>query len=184
MSIITTEPANEMQHQSRRIRKPLAFPRGLRTSIRGYSSAGGDIKGASMNQSFARRGMGAAGLGLLVVLLALLIILVMYFGNFGGKSYMQNVATARKQAIEIKAEIDTHNLTQLIAACYLSNNNTLPKTPEETGNEGAFRDPWGHQITFTYKKQGDKTYVVYHSDGPDGQPNTEDDVVRTDLLPL
>jgi hypothetical protein len=129
-----------------------------------------------------RRGMGGAGLGLLVLLLALLIILVMYFGNFGGKSYMQNVANTRKQAIQLKADIDTHNLTELIAACYLSNNSTLPKNAEETGQAAAFRDQWGHEITFTYKKEGEKTFVVYRSNGPDGQANTEDDVVKTDEL--
>jgi Na+-transporting methylmalonyl-CoA/oxaloacetate decarboxylase gamma subunit len=131
-----------------------------------------------------RRGMGGAGLGLLVLLLALLIILVMYFGNFGGKSYMQNVATARKSAIQLKADIDTHNLTELIEACYLSNNSKLPQTPEETDQPGVFMDQWHHPITFTYKKEGDKTFVVYHSNGPDGEPNTEDDVVKTDQLSI
>ena len=126
--------------------------------------------------------MGGAGLGLLVLLLALLIILVMYFGNFGGKSYMQNVATARKSAVQLKADIDTHNLTELIAACYLSNNSTLPKNPEETGQPAVFMDQWHHPITFEYKKEGERTFVVYHSDGPDGQANTEDDVVKTDEL--
>jgi len=88
----------------------------------------------------------------------------------------------RKQAVELKQEIDTHNLTQLIAACYLSNDSKLPKTPEDTGNEASFRDPWGHQITFTYEKVGDKTMVIYHSNGPDGQPGTEDDVIKKDPL--
>src|SRR5215831_19361215 len=103
-----------------------------------------------MNHSHARRGMGVAGLGLLVVLIALLIILFMYFGGFGGKSYTQTMVTARNQARELKAEIDTHNLTELIAACYVSNNEKLPQNPEETGNAAAFRDPWGHEITFVY----------------------------------
>jgi hypothetical protein len=135
-----------------------------------------------MNPNSTRRG--GAGLGLLLLLISILLILILLFGNFGGsKSYMQNVSTARKSAIEIKQEINTHELTQLLAACYLSTN-TLPKTPEETGNEAVFRDPWGHQITFTYAKEGDKTYVIYHSNGPDGEPNTDDDVIRKDLLPI
>jgi hypothetical protein len=137
-----------------------------------------------MHRMNKRGGIGAGGLGLLALLICLLIILLMYFGNFGGKSYTQTVATARKQAVELKQEIETHELTKLIAACYLSNDSKLPKTPEETGQEAVFRDPWGHQITFTYEKVGDKTFVVYHSNGPDGQPGTEDDVVKKDLLPI
>jgi hypothetical protein len=136
-----------------------------------------------MHRMKARGGIGAGGLGLLALLICLLIILLMYFGGFGNsKSYMQTVSSARKQAVELKQEIDTHNLTQLIAACYLSNDSKLPKTPEDTGNEAAFRDPWGHQITFTYEKVGDKTMVIYHSNGPDGQPGTEDDVIKKDPL--
>jgi hypothetical protein len=138
-----------------------------------------------MNHTLARRGMGGAGIGLLVILIALGIILYLFFGNGGsGKSYTQTVVGARNQAREIKQEINTHELTQFIEACALSPGGKLPTTPEETGQPGAFRDPWGGPITFTYKKEGEKTTVVYHSNGPDGQPNTSDDVTRSEQLQM
>jgi hypothetical protein len=136
-----------------------------------------------MDRTYWRRGMGGAGIGLLVLLLAILIILIMAFGSFGGKSYVQGIGAARKQARAVKEDIQTYGLTQLIVAVY-NQNNKLPNTPEETGDAAAFRDPWGHEITFTYKKEGDRTYIVYHSDGPDGTPNTDDDIVKQDQLPI
>lgn len=137
-----------------------------------------------MNLKRARRGFGAAGVGLLVILIALCIILYMMFGNGGsGKSYMQTVQTSRQKAKDLRADIQTYGLTQLIVAYQASNNGKLPKTPAETGDEASFRDQWGNPITFTYKTENGKTFIVYHSNGPDGQPNTEDDVVKQDQLP-
>src|SRR5688572_6245797 len=47
----------------------------------------------------AGRSMGA-GIGLVLSLVVMLIVMAMYFGTFGGKSYMQNVAATRRQAME------------------------------------------------------------------------------------
>src|SRR5262245_6436788 len=119
-----------------------------------------------MNLKTARRGdrgFGAGGVGLLVILLALCIILYMMFGNGGsGKSYMQGIQASRKNAKELKSDIQTYGLTQLLVA-YNSSNGKLPKTAEETGDEASFRDPWGNPITFTYQTENGKTFVIYHS---------------------
>lgn len=137
-----------------------------------------------MNLQRARRGFGAAGVGLLVILIALCIILYMMFGNGGsGKSYVQGIQASRARAKDVKADVQTYGLTQLIVA-YNTQNGKLPKTAEETGDEASFRDPWGNTISFTYQTENGKTFIIYHSNGPDGQPNTQDDVIKRDQLPI
>src|SRR5438067_12611174 len=104
-------------------------------------------RGARRGDGRRARGFGAAGVGLLVILIALCIILYLYFGNGGsGKSYIQGVQATRKNAKDLKADIQTYGLTQLIVA-YQTSNDKLPKTPEETGDEASFRDPWGNTMT-------------------------------------
>jgi hypothetical protein len=130
------------------------------------------------------RGFGAGGVGLLVILIALCIILYMMFGNGGsGKSYVQGIQAGRNNARELKADIQTYGFTQLIVA-YHAQNGKLPKTAEELGEEASLRDPWGNQMSFTYQPENGKTFVVYHSNGPDGQPNTQDDIIKRDQLPI
>jgi hypothetical protein len=126
---------------------------------------------------------GAAGAGLLLVLLALLIMLVLYFSNFGGGSYMKSLGTARHQAKDLVQEINTQQLSILIST-YRQTNNKLPKTAEDLESPGAFRDPWGRDMTFVFETNGDNTKVIYHSLGPDGQPDTEDDIRKPEQLPF
>lgn len=131
-----------------------------------------------------RRGNGAL---ILVVLLAIAIMLFLYFGSMGGnKSYMQTVASSRKQAKQTVQDIATQQLGILIAQ-YRVDNGKLPKTPEELDNAAAVRDPWGGTITWTFEEpKGGRgnTKVIYHSNGPDGQAGTEDDVTKTETLPF
>jgi hypothetical protein len=128
-----------------------------------------------------RRGHGAL---ILIVLIAIAIILLLYFGG-GNSSYMNQVSSTRKAARNTAQDISTQQLSILIAQ-YRQEHNKLPASPADLDNDAAFRDPWGGQITFTFKtpRPGGPTTVTYHSDGPDGQPATEDDVNRTDTLPF
>jgi len=137
-----------------------------------------------MNGAYFRRGNGAL---ILVVLIALAIILFLYFGSMGGsKSYMGTVASTRKQAKQTVQDINTQQMSTLIAI-YRQNNGKLPKSPADLEeNAQYFKDPWGGPLTFTFeegKGRNGPTKVIYHSNGPDGEPNTEDDVTKVDTVP-
>jgi hypothetical protein len=140
---------------------------------------------SGMNGRTSRRGN--AGL-IIVVLLALAIILYLMFGNMGGgKSYMGTVASTRKQAKQTVQDINTQQMSMLIAM-YRQRNGKLPKSPADMDDDAQFfKDPWGGPLTFTFEEskggRGGATRVVYHSNGPDGEAKTEDDVTKTDTLP-
>lgn len=148
--------------------------------------------------SDTRRGNGALILSLLIVMA---IILYLYFGTggsggsgngstskpgSGGSSYIGQVQQTRKKGREEAIAINTQQLSILIAQYRQENNGKLPKTPSDMEGGGAFNDQWGHEMTFSFEenKQTGKTTVKYHSNGPDGEPNTEDDITRTDVLPF
>jgi hypothetical protein len=134
-----------------------------------------------------RCGLRRGNVGLiLVVLIAMAIMLYLMFGTGGGsKSYMGTVAASRQKAKQTVQDINTQQLSQLLAM-YRSRNGKLPKGPEEMEDDAQFfKDPWGGKLTFTFEesKRGGATKVIYHSDGPDGVPKTEDDVTKVDTLP-
>ena len=143
-----------------------------------------------------RRGNGAL---ILVVLITMAIVLYLLFGmnsgssggagstkKPGGGSYMGQVGQTRKQGREMANEINTNQLSTLIAQYRQENNGKLPKSPSDMDGGGAFNDQWGHEMTFSFEenKKTGKTTVKYHSNGPDGDPGTEDDITRTDVLPF
>lgn len=135
-----------------------------------------------MNATAHRRGN--AGL-ILVVLIALAIILYLMFG-VGGKGTVGLAASSRKQAKQTVQDINTQQMSMLIAM-YRQRNGKLPKGPEEMEDDAQyFKDPWGGPLTFTFeesKGRNGPTRVIYHSNGPDGEAKTEDDVNKTDTLP-
>jgi hypothetical protein len=128
-----------------------------------------------------------AGIGLVLSMVVMLIVMAMYFGTFGGKSYMQNVAASRKTAMKTAEDISTAQLTTCIVQYKLANDR-LPKTAEELDIGPALLDPWHKPMTFSYKieKEGGReaTTVIWRSAGPDGVMDTADDVVKQDRLPL
>ncbi len=141
---------------------------------------------AAFHNPTFRRGFGA-GIGLVAGLVVLLIALALMFGTFGGKSYMQNVASTRKTAIKTVDNINTNQLTQCIVA-YKLTNNRLPQTAEELEAGPSLMDPWNHPMTFSYTttKEGGRelTTVTWRSAGPDAQMNTEDDILKQDQIPF
>jgi Na+-transporting methylmalonyl-CoA/oxaloacetate decarboxylase gamma subunit len=128
-----------------------------------------------------------AGIGLVLSLVVMLIVMAMYFGTFGGKSYMQNVASARKQAIQTVQDINTQQLNTCIAAFKIQHNR-LPQTAEELDVGPALLDPWKKPMTFSYQthREGahESTTVIWRSAGPDGVMDTPDDIVKHDKLVL
>jgi predicted PurR-regulated permease PerM len=133
------------------------------------------------NRRPVRRGHGAL---IIMVLLAIAIILVLMFGSFGGGgSYSQQLSQTRKQGRALAQDLETRQLSILIAQ-YRVENNRLPKSAADLENDIAFRDRWGGTITFTFQENtGGPTTVIYHSNGPDGVRGTEDDIEKRETLP-
>lgn len=125
---------------------------------------------------------GGAGVGIILLLVVLLIGLLIYFVQAGsGGNYARQLSETRRSGVEVKREINTSQLTLLITM-FRDQNNRLPKDAEEMDAAAAFRDEWGNPITFTFRPSPGGTTVTYHSNGPDGEPNTGDDLTRDDRL--
>ena len=125
-----------------------------------------------------RRGSGAL---ILVVLVALLIILILYFNT----GYTTQVSQTRKKGKQLAQDINTDQLTKLILM-YRDREGKLPTTWDEMEAPAqSTTDPWGKAMTFKCEedKRTKKVVVTYHSDGPDGEPGTPDDINRKETLP-
>lgn len=130
--------------------------------------------------SLSVRDRGFSGFGLIIVLLAIAVGLFLYFGSTGGqKSYMQNVAGARKEAKTFSIGVQAQQLATLVAEYRMSNNGKAPSTYDDMGvSASSFLDEWGHPLRFRFdapQPRDAKDFLVI-SDGPDGKPDTEDDV--------
>jgi len=119
---------------------------------------------------------GFAGIALLGVLMALAIVLFLYFGSTNGKkSYVETVVEAKKQGEDVAMGMQAHDLATNIAAYTLSNNDKLPTTWEELGTPASsYPDRWGHPMRFRVDEQA--RVVILISNGPDELPDTEDDI--------
>ncbi len=147
------------------------------------------LPGMNTHSRRARHGHGAL---ILIVLITLAIVLYLMFGSTGGgsgggsgggTSYMGQVSKTRSNAKGMAADISTQQLSILIAQ-YRQENNKLPSGPGDFDNAGAFKDPWGGPLSFSFSEERGKTSVTYKSNGPDGEAGTEDDVTKTDTLPF
>jgi len=132
-----------------------------------------------MRPSLVRRGHGIL---ILSVLLAVALMFVLMYGNFGGGgSYTQQIAKTRDTARVIAAEIKGRDLATLIAQ-YRADNNKLPESLADLeAPPAATRDQWGQDLTISYK---DDDVVVITSIGADGQAGTEDDSVIEERIPF
>jgi hypothetical protein len=128
------------------------------------------------------RGRSGHGALLILVLLGLAVMLYLYFGNMGGTSYMQQVKTTKDKGQEMARQISTSQMSLLIAM-YREQNKSLPKTPADVDSPGAFNDPWGREMTFTFEQTPKGTKIIYSSLGQDGEPKTGDEKTYEDVIP-
>ena len=127
-----------------------------------------------------------AAFGLIALLIVVVIILILYFGPGGGGGIAQQAAQTRGTVREQKMEISTGQLTPVIMI-YYQNNNKLPASMADLElPPAATNDPWGNPMTFTTQRDArtGKVSVTYVSAGPDGEPGTDDDIRKTDDLPI
>jgi competence protein ComGC len=124
--------------------------------------------------------------GILMLLVVMLIILMLYFMSAGsGGSYAKQVATTRKRGQEMARDISTQQLLALIVDYKLNHDDKLPTSVADLEAGNAFNDQWGRPMTFSFQKntRSGAITVTFHSDGPDGEPNTADDINKSELLP-
>lgn len=127
-----------------------------------------------------RGGVPVAGLAILVVIVIIAIAISMSPG--GGKSYVENAAETRRSAQRLDVSLDTRSIVQMVTAFQLEHNR-LPSTFDELGMTPP-RDPWGAPLSFSIDSSTRPPTLVVTSRGPDGEPGTEDDVVRREPLPM
>jgi len=84
------------------------------------------IRGPSIH-----RRHGAAGALLLVVLVTIAIIALIYFGNFGGKSYVQTTVDSKEHAREVVGQVNLASLYASLRIYAAANDGKFPPTPEE-----------------------------------------------------
>lgn len=128
---------------------------------------------------------GFSGLGIIAILIVLAIVLFMYFG--GKKSYVQTVVEAKKQSEGMNLEIQAQQLGILVAEYRMNHNDAAPKTYNDLGADPAsFLDKWGAPLRFRVDptSAGRPPVLIVTSSGPDGQPDTEDDITTAASLPL
>jgi hypothetical protein len=137
-----------------------------------------------MSQQLARWERRGSGALILVVLIALAIILFLYFG--GGKgSYMNQVKQTRQKGRDTAVAISFDQFNMLIGM-YHQRNGKYPRSVEEMEDDApSFRDPWGGPVTFTIEESKGRgpAQVRYHSPGPDQTDGTPDDINKTETLP-
>jgi type II secretory pathway pseudopilin PulG len=145
----------------------------------------GNPENAGVRTGVGLRRRGWVGLGLLALLVVLGIVLVLYFGNFGGSSYSQQMATSRQTARDIRAGIETRQLVLLIATTR-QQTGRVPMTPADFEDvpPGTFRDPWGGELRWDYDDPRAPTQVTIRSAGADGEWGTDDDVAQDERLPF
>lgn len=130
------------------------------------------------------RNNGWAGIGLLILLIAVAIILYLVAKPAGGPGSPAGIA---QQAIDTKQTADTFSigvqakaLADAVAVYRLANNNTNPDSTDDlTGSARAYQDPWGTPLRFTITGQRRDLAITVRSAGPDTEWDTEDDIETT-----
>jgi hypothetical protein len=128
------------------------------------------------------RQRGNVAFGLIALLIVLLIVLYLAFGA-GGRGLAGAAGGARQRGQEVGASIQTRQLTTMITQYYMTHDE-LPRTlADMDAPPAAFLDPWGNPLSFTFQTPpGQRTQVTIRSHGPDGIPNTEDDIIVVEEL--
>lgn len=124
---------------------------------------------------------GSAAFGLIALLVVMAIVLYLLFGNMGGTTYVDEVNKGREQGQQVSIDLQAEQLLVSVTQYQLAND-ALPESMEDLeAPAGAFLDPWGVQMRFTCEKDQGSGRGVLHivSAGPDGEFETEDDLVVT-----
>lgn len=117
---------------------------------------------------------------LILVTVILGILAGMVVANYSGRVHESQVRAAKHDIAVLSNQVDLYAL---------DNNDTYPQTLEDlmTGRRRYLRelrpDPWGNPYIYVPPTDILKADYQIFSAGPDGIPNTDDDVTSTSAMP-
>lgn len=131
---------------------------------------------------------GGAGIGMLVVLLAVALGLWLMFGKTGpgGSSYMGNIRDTQQGAKDLALTLEARQIAMLVAQQEMASGR-YPESLEEIEDFDAstLRDEWDQPFSMKLVRSGRSVDAIeLRSPGADGIANTEDDIVHIERLPL
>lgn len=105
----------------------------------------------------------------------------------GGKSYVQTVVEAKKQGNDLTLGIQAQQLAILIGNYRMTHEGKNPASYKDMDAVPAsFSDQWGRPLRFKFDAENpsDAKDFLAISDGPDGTPDTQDDITTRVALPF
>lgn len=136
----------------------------------------------------ARNRRGGAGIGLLVVLLAVVIGMWLLFGKTGpgGSSYMGNVQEAREDGESLAMTMQARQIAMLVAQQEMATGR-YPESMDEIEDFDASTlvDDWDQPFEMKLVRDGRSVDAIeLRSPGADGVLGNDDDIVHIEKLPL
>lgn len=139
-----------------------------------------------MTHTQSRRG--GAGIGLLVVLIAVAIGLWLMFGKTGpgGSSYMGNVQEAREDGENLAMTMQARQIAMLVAQQEMATGRYPESIDEiEDFDPSTYVDDWDQPFQMSLVRNGRSVDAIeLRSPGSDGVIGNEDDIVHVERLPL
>lgn len=130
---------------------------------------------------------GGAGIGLLVVLIAVVLGMWLLFGKTGsgGSSYMGNIKETQDDAKGLGVALQARQIAMLVAQQEAATG-TYPESMDEIEDfdPTTIVDEWGEPYRMKLVREGRRvSHIEFRSAGSDGRFDTEDDVVHLEKLP-
>ena len=126
----------------------------------------------------------ARGMTLIEIMVVLVII------GLIASAVAVNVLGRQKEAALMKAKTDVQNIANQGVDAFRVMRGRYPTTEEglriliqeqflrPNTSDGALKDPWGKDYVYLYPGQAHPDAFDVKSNGPDGQPGTDDDIVN------
>jgi len=131
---------------------------------------------------------GGAGIGLLVVLIAVAIGLWLMFGKTGpgGSSYMDKVQETREDGENLAMTMQARQIAMLVAQQEMATGRYPESMDEiEDFDPSTYVDDWDQPFQMTLVRDGRSVDAIeLRSPGSDGVLGNDDDIVHIERLPL
>jgi general secretion pathway protein G len=136
----------------------------------------------SKSQKLAR----AAGRGMTLIEIMVVLVIIGLIAS----AVAVNVIGRQKEAEIKKATTDVQNIANQGVDAFRVMRGRYPSTEEglrilvqegflkANQSDGSLKDPWRHEYVYLYPGQKNPDGFDVKSNGPDGQPGTEDDIVN------
>jgi hypothetical protein len=135
------------------------------------------------------RNAGYAGALILLLLIGVAVMLFLMFGGPGQPGVAQKALETKEAGEQIADEIQVRSIMQLVAAEMMSpgrdRRDPLPSMDDLGESARAITDHWGNRFRLDYETDPSRRAptALITSAGPDGQFDTEDDIVYRRSIP-